>query len=150
LSQHLKMTRRRNTQLLHPATKTRLPNFVAGERFGFGAALPTLTTSFLGMASSFCVPGLVQEDNGPLALHVWVLDPEIQGSLGRGPPGARAGRRGGGLFGCHGALEGQEDDLAHARAIGMARREVLGDQARVRVAAPACRHQILRGSAVPV
>src|SRR5262249_32883037 len=35
-----------------PATKTRLPNFVAGERFGFSAALPTLTTSFLGMAFS--------------------------------------------------------------------------------------------------
>jgi hypothetical protein len=31
-----------------------LPNFVAGERFGFGAALPTLTTSFLGMAFSSC------------------------------------------------------------------------------------------------
>jgi pimeloyl-ACP methyl ester carboxylesterase len=29
-----------------------LPNFVAGERFGFGAALPTLTISFLGLAFS--------------------------------------------------------------------------------------------------
>src|SRR5262249_52392735 len=68
-----------------PATKTRLPNFVAGERFGFGAALPTLTTSFLGIAFSFCVPGLVLEDDGPLALHVgcWIPKYRAASDVGR-------------------------------------------------------------------
>src|SRR4029453_7847105 len=33
-----------------PATKTRLPNLVAGERLGFGAASPTRITSFFGIS----------------------------------------------------------------------------------------------------
>src|SRR5262249_48001253 len=35
-----------------PATNTRLPNLVAGDRFGFGAAVPTVMISFLGMVAS--------------------------------------------------------------------------------------------------
>src|SRR5438552_18559567 len=67
-----------------PATKTRLPNRVAADRFGFGAADPTVMISFLGMSFSL-----------------------LSSRLGAQAPGDRISQQGEERVGLPGAAEGE-------------------------------------------
>src|SRR5919106_2182975 len=93
-------------------------------------------------------PGLVQEDDGPLALDVGVGDAEVEGVL-VGRPGEPALRRhGDDVLERDRAIEFQEHDRAHAGGRRPIRGKVLRGHRGLGVPVAARRHQLLGGAAV--